>query len=63
MYLATNLIAEGEILVGVSSFLTKRFGLGVVDLGYSFSKNINRNGENSEKFDSSGLIKMLNFIY
>jgi hypothetical protein len=60
-YVATSVTPEGEILVGVSYFLTKRVGIGI-DLGYSFSKNINRNRENSERFDSSGLITMLNFI-
>ncbi|MDR3124581.1 MAG: hypothetical protein LBU10_01705 [Endomicrobium sp.] len=60
-YVATSVTPEGEILVGASYFLTKRLGLGI-DLGYSFSKNINRNRENSERFDPSGLVTMLNFI-
>jgi hypothetical protein len=41
--------------------INESFGLGI-DLGYKFSKSIKRIRENSEKFDSSGLITTLNFI-
>jgi hypothetical protein len=61
-YLATSVILEAEIFVGVSYFLTKRFGLGI-DVGYNFSRDINKDIENSEKFDPSGLETMLNFIF
>ena len=59
-YVATSVIAEGEIFAGAMFFLTKRLGVGV-DLGYRGSTDINENRENAEKFDPSGLITMLTF--
>jgi hypothetical protein len=61
-YLATSVIPEGEIFVGLRYFLTKWFGLGI-DLGYILSSDINKDRENSKRFDPSGLVTMLNFIF
>lgn len=59
----TNVIfPEMDISIGSTYCLTKKWGLSI-DLGYRLSWNINKNRENTEKFDSSGLITTLNFIY